>query len=233
MNNVKKSIGWCDYTVNPVKGLCPVGCSYCYARAMYKRFKMDETIRYDPSVFNKMDDSPKRVFVGSTIDLFHPLTSIWNDDIFRVCKCHPDITFIFLTKRPENLIKWSPFPANVWVGISAWDRISLQQAVNTFHSQRVSQVQFISIEPLLNWQNVGYSLNYKNNINWLIIGQQTPVKQSTMPKIEWVREIVEAADMAGIPVFLKDNLNSCEISDYPELLDKNGNLRQEFPEVKG
>jgi len=27
-----------------------------------------------------------------------------------------------------------------------------------------------------------------------------------MPKIEWVRDIVRAADAAGIPVWLKDNL---------------------------
>lgn len=26
MNNVKKTIGWCDFTVNPIKGLCKGGC---------------------------------------------------------------------------------------------------------------------------------------------------------------------------------------------------------------
>ena len=41
-------------------------------------------------------------------------------------------------------------------------------------------------------------------ISWVILGSQT--KPTVMPKIEWVREIVEAADKAGIPVFLKDNL---------------------------
>jgi hypothetical protein len=32
-------------------------------------------------------------------------------------------------------------------------------------------------------------------------------KWTLQPRIKWVREIVEAADKAGIPVFLKDNLN--------------------------
>lgn len=41
-------------------------------------------------------------------------------------------------------------------------------------------------------------------ISWIIIGAQT--KPTVMPKIEWVREIVEACDKAGIPVFLKDSL---------------------------
>ena len=41
-------------------------------------------------------------------------------------------------------------------------------------------------------------------INWLIIGSQT--KPYRPPKVEWVQEIVEAADKTGIPVFLKENL---------------------------
>ncbi len=45
-------------------------------------------------------------------------------------------------------------------------------------------------------------------ISWVIVGQCTPVKASTQPKIEWVRDIVEAADKAGVPVFLKNNLYS-------------------------
>ncbi len=41
-------------------------------------------------------------------------------------------------------------------------------------------------------------------IAWIILGAQT--KPTLQPKIEWVREIVEAADKAGVKVFLKDNL---------------------------
>jgi len=60
-----------------------------------------------------------------------------------------------------------------------------------------------------------------------------------MPKIEWIKEIVEAADKAGIPVFLKDNLRPLFIPEdciKPNALlidclwasDK-AKLRQEFP----
>ncbi|GAH80520.1 unnamed protein product, partial [marine sediment metagenome] len=38
------------------------------------------------------------------------------------------------------------------------------------------------------------------------IGAQT--KPYKPPKIEWVEEIVKAADKAGIPVFLKDSLRT-------------------------
>lgn len=229
MNNVKKSIGWCDYTINPVKGLCPVGCPYCYARAMYKRFKMDRTIRYDPSVFLLMTDSPKRIFVGSTIDLFHPLVSLWNDDIFRICRCHPDVTFIFLTKVPERLPLWSPYPDNCWVGASCTNQWQFTVAADYLAGVK-ALVKFISFEPLLGqidyggtcWQEFSMS-----GINWVIIGQQTPTRKLTAPKIEWIRDIVQAADMCGIPVFLKNNLADSVIPNDP----LNEGLRQEFPDA--
>ena len=41
-------------------------------------------------------------------------------------------------------------------------------------------------------------------ISWVILGSQT--KPYKPPKIEWVREIVQAADKAGVKVFLKKNL---------------------------
>jgi len=56
--------------------------------------------------------------------------------------------------------------------------------------------------------------------DWIIIGSQT--KPYNPPKIEWLQAIVELADEAGVPVFLKDNLK-------PLL---GNNLRQELPESK-
>ncbi len=49
----KTKIPWCDYTINPVKGLCPMACEYCYARKMYKRFKWNPVIRYDDWVWHE------------------------------------------------------------------------------------------------------------------------------------------------------------------------------------
>jgi protein gp37 len=60
------------YTINPVKGLCPVGCSYCYARRMYKRFKWNPEIRYDrPLMYIEPFNikKPSKIFIGSTQNL--------------------------------------------------------------------------------------------------------------------------------------------------------------------
>ena len=132
-------------------------------------------------------------------------------------------TFIFLTKQPQNLIKWSPFPDNCWVGVSVVDNSKIEMAGFSLFGLK-AKVRFISFEPLLGdiRQDFKDYLGGEDGINWLIIGQQTPVSPKTQPKIEWVEEIVDAADRAGIPVFLKDNLR-------PLLHDPI--LRQEFPKA--
>ncbi len=62
-------------------------------------------------------------------------------------------------------------------------------------------------------QNSGNQLT-EAGISWVIIGQCTPIKQSTAPSIDSVRWIVEAADKAGIPVFLKNNLKPLLDEDF-------------------
>ncbi len=230
----KSKIEWCDYTVNPVKGLCPMACSYCYARAMYKRFKWNPEIRFQPETLLDLETIPSgsKVFIGSTFELFHDaVRPDWLDYIFWACEKRKDITSIFLTKRPENLQQWSPFPDNAWVGVSATDGIAYREAIH--HLYRIKgKRKFISFEPLL--QPAGVTDLRLGVLDWVIIGAQT--KPTVMPKIEWVREIVEAADRAHIPVFLKDSLKPLltlnwkgECSSPVIFSDGHGNYRQEMP----
>lgn len=215
----KTKIEWCDYTINPVKGLCPVGCSYCYARAMYHRYKWDTEIQYSDWVWQKGSPMPagSRIFVGSTIDLFHEKTIQFLPAIMENIENIKSRTFIFLTKCPENLPR--EWPDNCWVGVSVTNR---QQAHNAnFYLPGIdAKVKFVSFEPLLDdvMQSL-YCYPLIQSCQWVIIGQQTPVRASTMPKVEWIKEIVAAADIACTPVFLKDNLRNF----YPAY------LRQEFP----
>jgi protein gp37 len=258
MNNVKKRIGWCDWTINPVKGLCPVGCSYCYARRAYGRncnevFK-DKSIRYNGSVFIDLYKSKQgdRVFVGSTIDLFHPLCSAWNDEIISICRRTPELTFIFLTKCPEYLPK--EWPNNCWVGVSATN-FNMWANAGIYLRDVKAKVKFISFEPLQSsilkpdkpygpYLPDMFARDLKFiGINWVIIGQQTPVSQKTTPRIEWVKEIVNASDKSSSKVFLKNNLlplitskveSACREQFYytNTFTGDYDKLRQEIPVVK-
>lgn len=215
----KTKIEWCDYTINPVKGLCPMACSYCYARRMYKRFKWNPEIEFEP--ISKLPKNPSRIFVGSTMELFGVwIDAYWLNSIFKTVRDNPQHIFIFLTKLPQNLLPWTPFPQNCWVGATATNKAQYRDAVIGLNSIN-AKIKFISFEPLLEHIPVAsfYSLR---GINWIICGQQTPISKATEPKIEWITEIVKAADKMEIPVFLKNNLEGL----LPQM-----KLRQEFPEV--
>lgn len=222
------------YSINPVKGLCPMACSYCYARKMYKRFKWNPEIRYDPSVFMTLPNKPSRVFVGSTMELFGNWVP-WMENILSLCRRTSEHTFIFLTKQPQNLAKWSPFPPNCWVGVTATNQTKLIEARHYLEGVEAA-TKFVSLEPFLEWhthKELDWLVEVLKSIDWLIIGAQT--KPTILPKIEWVREICGAADKAGIPVFIKDSLKSLAVNAaiYPHMkVGDEGwdHLRQEMPD---
>ncbi len=196
----KTKIPWCDYTINPVKGLCPMACEYCYARRMYKRFKWGPEMRYDPTVFMTLPIKPSRVFVGSTIELFGGW-NLWMDEIISLCRRTEEHTFIFLTKKPENLIKWSPFPENCYVGITCDTKKRMAEGYKHLCNIE-AKVKYISFEPLLERMDV----KSLSSINWVIIGSRT--QPTRHPPKEWIDEIITASDKANIPIFIKEPLAS-------------------------
>jgi protein gp37 len=236
----KSKIEWTDYTLNPVKGLCPMACTYCYARRIYKRFHWDETLRYVDGWEFEIDKikTPSRIFVGSTMELFGDwIKPVWRQDIIQIAGANPQHTFIFLTKQPHNLPKH--FPDNCWVGVSATNWLQFSAGLGYLAATQAS-VKFMSFEPLL--ESIEFDMLQKmlfpRVINWIIIGAETKngrIVKAFAPKIEWIREIVEAADSAKMPVFLKDNLipmfEAHDRLSTPEwALDSKRYLRQELPQ---
>lgn len=174
----------------------------------------------------------KGIFVCDMSDLFGiGIPEEWTQRILREVRIAHDNRFYLLTKQPQNLAKWD-FPDNAWVGVSATDQEQFIDAMWYLHKVE-AKVKYISFEPLLERMNggecEGKRLDYliEAGIKWVIIGSQTGTlseikktmfhypeltlmpfgkKWTLQPKIEWVKEIVEACDKAGIPVFLKENL---------------------------
>lgn len=236
----KTRIEWCDLSINPVKGLCPVACNYCYARKMYKRFHWDETIRFDDQVLFGLPKEPRRIFVGSTMELFGKWVKYsWMEFIFQTCNLYPQHTFIFLTKQPQNLIQWSPFPKNCWIGCSATNQKQYNAAIVGLEVV-TAKVKFISFEPLLSEIVIDPAYSFEDAIQWVIIGQQTPQRDSTAPYVSWINNIVREADLYNIPVFLKDNLSTMLTVEQHFMVKppislrnalKSNLMRQEFPIV--
>jgi len=140
------------------------------------------------------------IFVCDMSDLFGiGIPEEWTRKVLDAIKLNCRHRFYLLTKQPQNLIKFSPFPDNCWVGVSITNEHQAVEAVTPLIKVE-AKTKFISFEPLLGrirWQDLSF-------VNWVIIGAQT--KPYKPPKIEWVIEIIEACAKAGIPVFMKDNL---------------------------
>jgi len=221
MNKANKSIGWAGYTWNPIKGLCPVGCWYCYARKIYKRFKMNPEVRFE--FFKSLENKPKipegsKIFICSTIELFHPqVKKEWRDKIFETIELNPQHTFQILTKMPENIDR--PMPENAWLGVTVTgDCSDLDFHIANYFGWcgRKAKVQCISYEPILGrGANIG-----SPNIDWYIVGRLTGYGKKHDPMKWWIKRIVENAKKRNIPIFMKGNLKEIW----------GGKLIQEFPE---
>lgn len=176
------------------------------------------------------------IFTCDMSDLFGiGVPEEWTKLVLEAIRINAFDRFYLLTKQPQNLPRWSPFPENCWVGVTATDYQMFADACEILHSIK-AKGKYISFEPLLNLEWTGPNLTFwlvEGGIDWVIIGAQT--KPYKPPKIEWVEEIVRACDKAGIPVFLKDNLDNLlnpneAIDCYSIHPDSGGyRIRQEMP----
>ena len=203
----KTKIEWTDYVWNPIKGLCPVGCWYCYARKIYKRFHMYPELYFDGLIPILSNKESRKIFVCSTIEMFHPnIPKEWRDVIFKIIGMEHNRkhTFQILTKFPQNIDR--PMPDNVWLGVTinkadveGWRRID--------HLQRQkAKIKFISFEPLLGRLNAPFAVNCYG-INWAIFGRLTGYGKKWDPKKEWIKMITDYFKHEGVRIFLKNNLN--------------------------
>lgn len=194
---------------NPIKGLCPVNCWYCYAKGIYNRFEwMQEGIgdigylaswELEQPIKRK---KPTGIFVCSTYELFNSPDKFARDEIFKTIEKCPQHRFYILTKRPENIDR--PMPDNVWLGTTVVNQIDLSRIT---HMEKIeAKKRFVSFEPLLgfiNWD--GHRLEF-SCLDWMIMGKLTGYGKKYDPKLYWVNQIKFYAGYYGIPLFMKNNL---------------------------
>ena len=238
----KTKIEWCDYSWNPIKGICPMDCktphgkSYCYARKIYKRFDImgvntlknqgDKIILDDKELqifehgFRRSDTGPRKpskIFVCSTMEIFHSsIPPAWRNQIFKIIEREKRHIFIILTKLPENIDR--PMPESVWLGISTENMENYGQRIGHLYAAQ-ARVKFVSFEPLFG------EITSLPAVDWIIFGRLTGHGKKYDPKPEWVKSVIDWTK--GKPrkcaVFLKDNLIPILGEDYVK-------AHQEWPE---
>jgi protein gp37 len=208
----KSNIEWTDMTWNPVTGCTKIspGCKHCYAATMAKRLKAMGSPRYaDGFKVTLQPDlldlpmrwrTPRRVFVNSMSDLFHP--QVPEDYILRVFDTmnRADIhQFQVLTKRPERVLELDhrlPWTPNIWMGTSVENadyicRIDTLRLIG-------AQTRFLSLEPLLG-PLPGLDLS---GIHWVIVGGESGPGARPMERA-WVVDLRRQCRVARVAFFFK------------------------------
>jgi len=227
-------IEWCDETWNPVVGCKAVspGCDHCYAAReasgrlkgipVYAGLAADGVFTGEVRCLPERLDQPlhwrkpRRVFVNSMSDLFHPavperfISSVF--DVMGDANWH---TYQILTKRPQRMA------ADLKVWHSRWDEADSTDAMNgwfpephvwlgtSIESDRwtwradylrktPAAVRFLSCEPLIGPLP---SLDL-TDIDWVIVGGESGPNARPMHP-DWARDIRDRCIEAGIPFLFK------------------------------
>ncbi len=206
------SIEWTDATWNPVTGCTKVspGCKNCYALRMANRLHAMGQPRYKNNFETTMHadlltqplqwKSPRRVFVNSMSDLFHPdVDADFISAIFETMGRASWHTFQILTKRSERLLELAnslPWFENVWMGVS----VENQKYVHRVrHLKNVpASVRFLSVEPFLG----PIPRLPLSGIDWVIVGGESGPRCRPMDP-SWVRQIRDRCIVYDVPFFFK------------------------------
>lgn len=221
----------------------------------------------------RMCDSQGRVLYWDQDDLTLCATTAENGDVdgeyrnvatmadfrkrlFALVDTTPNLDWLLLTKRPENVARMMPefngVPSgdqyqvsggngalrldvvrlNVWLGVSVEDRKYGLPRVDILRKLPAA-VRFLSVEPLL--EDIG-EIDL-TGIHWVIVGGESGAMARPL-QIGWLRSIVRQCRATGIAVFVKQ-LGRRPLTEAVfgnvlysvSLIDRKGGDIAEFPEA--
>lgn len=224
----KTGIEWATDVWNPVTGCTKVsqGCRNCYAERIAERFWGERAfadVRCHPERLSEPLKwrKPRRVFVNSMSDLFHPaVPRAFIHQVFDRMAITPMHTYLILTKRPGSMLEYfgvhdlvgggplgSTFPVwplpNVWLGVSVEDQKTAEERIPLL-LEAPAAVHFVSCEPLLGPVKLArwfFPLSGPR-LDWVICGGESgPGARPMHP--DWARWLRDQCQDAEIPYFFK------------------------------
>jgi len=231
----KTGIEWTDATWNPVTGCTKVsaGCKHCYAERVWPRLAAPrpQPNRYtgreftDVACHSDVIDQPlawtrpRRIFVNSMSDLFHPgVPDYFLCEVFERMEEAPHHTFQVLTKRPARMAEFveqwwrnSEPSRHIWLGVSAEDQATANERIPLL-LQTPAAVRWVSAEPLLGQVDIGKWLPCSMHLmgcrcagpslDWVVVGGESGPKARPMHP-DWVSGIRDQCAAAGTPFLFK------------------------------
>lgn len=212
-------IEWCDVSINPIVGCskCSPGCEHCYAERFAARLVKNPNtegkyegvvdaagrwtgrLKFNPDVLRPIPGKGKRVFIGSMCDLFHEaVLGEWIDAVVQYVAEQPQHTFMFLTKRPDNMrhMLCVPFPLpNLWLGVTVCHHGEAQAKIPLLLGIKAA-LHFASVEPMLG------PVTLPAGLDWVICGGETGLG-ARPPHPNWVRSLRDQCAEQRISFFFK------------------------------
>lgn len=226
-------ISWTDRTWSPWEGCTKVSpaCDFCYAEHMSDhrfgrviwgkpgdqgtRRRMSEGYWRQPLVWQRNAKHwGIRPFVfPSLCDPFdNQVPALWREQWFELIRATPDLVWLLLTKRPQNIVKQvkaaGGLPPNVALGTTVEDRPRLPNLVSLLTAQMELHplFAFASFEPLLEGLgDISGMLRHQGDrfgLGWCITGGETDQGQGKTARVthpDWVRSIRDQCATAGVP----------------------------------
>ena len=233
-------IEWADHTFNPWVGCTKVspGCDHCYAEAWSNRFRFTDWGPHGKRRLKPQWRDPikrdrearevgrvRRVFCASLADwLDNKAPQEWRERLADLIGRTPNLIWMLLTKRPENLTRLSPWPAdripgNVWLGATCEDQEHYDKRWPLLASFGEPSVRFVSYEPALG----PIDLHTHDPLpDWIICGGESGPNCRHMDP-EWAMSVMRQTDRSPVKFFMKQMTGKRPIP--PEL------MRREWPEA--
>lgn len=231
-------IEWTHHTFNPWIGCTKVSaaCDHCYAEAWDARFKGERwgpraartrtKTWANPIKWNRIAESEGRrfrVFCASLADVFDNHNSIqpeWRDDLFSLIEDTPNLDWLLLTKRPQNIGRWEGYngdwPPNVWLGTTVENQAEFDRRVPHLIKHDAT-VRFLSMEPLLGPVDMS---SHINELQWVITGGESGAHHRQADP-DWFRSLRDQCKQGNVPFLFKqfEGRNQREIKALGRQLD--------------
>jgi protein gp37 len=242
-------ISWCTSTHNPWIGCTKVspGCDNCYAETLAHRFglavwgvhaerKRTRTETWAaPLKWNRAATKSGKqhlVFAASMADIFdNQVPTEWRDDFWELVRRTQSLTWIILTKRPQNFramlpSDWADGYPNVWLGVSVENQIEADRRIPILRGTPAA-LRLLSVEPMLELIELGLpQADAHDAISWVIVGGESGSNRAMTP--DMARSIRDQTLSAGVHFFMKQRGSGT--AGWPPAHTAKGESPEEWPE---
>ena len=130
----------------------------------------------------------------------------WTTRLFELVWDTPNLTWLMLTKRPQNYMYIPPNPPpNFWFGVTVENNEIVKERMTLTETARINRDikhVFVSAEPLLNYPGKLRPYLDEGIVDWVIVGGESGSEARPF-QVWWARELLYDCMRANVPFFMK------------------------------